>query len=77
VGWVGLIVPHIVRRIFGADARYSLLGAMFFGGVFAVVCDDLARTLLPSEIPLGILTSLIGAGSFVILMLTQKLTMPK
>ncbi len=77
VGWVGLIVPHIARRIFGADTRYTLLGAMFVGGVFAMICDDLARTLLPGEIPLGIITSLIGAGVFLVLMLTQRLRVEK
>ena len=73
VSWVGLIVPHIARRLFGADARYSLPAAMLLGGIFVVVCDDLARTLLPGEIPLGILTSLFGAVIFIGLMLAPNL----
>ncbi|MCE5208901.1 MAG: iron ABC transporter permease [Chloroflexi bacterium] len=68
VGWVGLIMPHIARRVFGADARYSLPGAMLLGGIFTLACDDLARILLAGEIPLGILTSLLGAAIFLILM---------
>jgi iron complex transport system permease protein len=72
VGWVGLIIPHIARRIFGADARFSLPGAILLGGIFSVVCDDLARILLPGEIPLGILTSLFGALIFLGLMMFQK-----
>jgi iron complex transport system permease protein len=69
VGWVGLIVPHIARRLFGADTRYALPASMLLGGLFVVVCDDLARTLLAGEIPLGILTSLFGAIAFLFLMM--------
>lgn len=68
VGWVGLIIPHIARRVFQTDARYSMPGAMLLGGVFTMLCDDLARTLLAGEIPLGILTSLFGALIFLALM---------
>lgn len=77
VQWVGLIVPHISRRIFGADTRYSLPGSIFIGGIFAMICDDFARTLLPGEIPLGIITSFAGAGFFLALMLTQRLKIEK
>jgi iron complex transport system permease protein len=72
VGWIGLIIPHLSRRIFGADSRYNLPGSMLLGGIFAVVCDDIARSLMAGEIPLGILTSLIGAVSFIALMITIK-----
>jgi iron complex transport system permease protein len=72
VGWVGLIVPHLARRIFGADARRALPGAMLIGGCFTLLCDDLARTLLAGEIPLGIFTSLIGAAVFILLMSTNR-----
>lgn len=68
VGWVGLIIPHIARRLFKTDARYSMPGAMLLGGVFTMLCDDMARTLLAGEIPLGILTSLFGALIFLLLM---------
>lgn len=72
VGWVGLIMPHIARRLFETDTRYSLPAAMLLGGIFTVLCDDLARTLLPGEIPLGILTSLFGALIFLGLMITPR-----
>jgi iron complex transport system permease protein len=72
VGWVGLIIPHISRRLFGADARYVLPASMLIGAIFAVLCDDLARVLFPGEIPLGILTSLLGAAIFMVLMLRQN-----
>jgi len=73
VGWLGLIVPHLARRWFGADARHALPSAMLMGGLFAVVCDDLARTLLAGEIPLGILTSLFGALFFVAMLATRNI----
>jgi iron complex transport system permease protein len=68
VGWVGLIVPHIVRRLVGADTYYAMPLALLLGGLFTLFCDTLARTVLVGEIPLGILTSLIGAASFLVLM---------
>jgi len=71
VGWVGLIVPHIARRVFGADTRYSLPAALLMGGLFTLFCDDLARILLSGEIPLGIITSLLGAVVFLILMVQK------
>jgi iron complex transport system permease protein len=66
--WLGLIVPHLGRRIFGADARYALPGSLVIGGGFGLVCDTLARMLLPGEIPLGILTSLLGALLFAVIL---------
>jgi iron complex transport system permease protein len=71
VGWVGLIVPQLARRWFGADSRHSLPGAVLMGGIFTLICDDIARVLLPGEIPLGILTSLLGALLFLLLMVTR------
>ncbi len=73
VGWVGLIIPQIARRLFGADTRYVLPASMLIGAVFVILCDDIGRTAMAGEIPLGILTSLIGASIFIILML-QKMT---
>jgi iron complex transport system permease protein len=74
VGWIGLIVPHLARRILGADNRYALPGAMLMGGIFSVLCDDLARNLLPGEIPLGIITSLAGAVVFLGLMMQKNIS---
>jgi len=67
VGWVGLIVPHIARRIVGADAGKVLSASMLLGGVVALLCDDLARTIRAAEIPLGIVTSLVGSAIFMIM----------
>lgn len=71
VGWVGLIMPHIARRLFGSDTRLTLPASMLLGGIFTIVCDDLSRTLLAGEIPLGILTSLLGAVIFIVLMVSR------
>ena len=73
IGWVGLIIPHIARRFFGSDTRYALPASILMGGVFTLVTDDLARTASAGEIPLGILTSLLGAIIFIVLLSTQKL----
>jgi iron complex transport system permease protein len=72
VGWIGLIVPHLARRLFGADAQLHLPGAMILGAGFTLLCDDIARTLTAGEIPLGILTSLLGAGVFILIMTTFR-----
>jgi iron complex transport system permease protein len=76
IGWAGLITPHLARRLFGADARYALPGALLIGAIYLVICDDLARLLMMGEIPLGILTSLLGALAFLIL-LTRPLLQPQ
>jgi iron complex transport system permease protein len=77
VNWVGLIVPHISRRLFRADTRQSLPAAMLLGGIFTIFCDTLARTIFAGEIPLGILTSMIGAGAFIVLLLNRKIRIQK
>jgi iron complex transport system permease protein len=66
VGWVGLIVPQIARQMFGPNGQFTVPGSMLLGAIFVVVSDNLARTMLAGEIPLGILTSLIGAMMFVV-----------
>lgn len=72
VGWVGLLIPHVARRYTGADAQRALPASMLLGGIFCLVCDDLARTLLAGEIPLGILTSLFGAVLFMGMMVSRR-----
>jgi iron complex transport system permease protein len=72
IGWVGLIVPHIVRRWLGSDAQRALPGSMLLGGLFVLVCDNVARTLLTGEVPLGILTSFVGAAIFLFMMIRRE-----
>jgi iron complex transport system permease protein len=71
-GWVGLIVPHIARRLVGSDARRALPASMLLGTLFVLACDDIARTLLNGEIPLGLLTSLVGALVFLGVVLRRQ-----
>jgi len=72
VGFVGLIVPHICRYIFGSDARILLPAAALFGGLFVLVADVLSRVLFaPYELPVGILLSLTG-GPFFLYLLMKK-----
>ena len=71
VGWIGLLVPHVARRLVGTDARRSLPASMILGGIFCLLCDDLARTLTSGAIPLGIFTALFGATLFLVLMIRQ------
>jgi iron complex transport system permease protein len=73
VTWVGLIVPHIARRLVGSDAQRMIPASILVGGIFVLVCDDLARAALSGEIPLGILTSLFGTVVFIVLLSTRKL----
>jgi iron complex transport system permease protein len=69
VGFVGLVVPHAVRLVLGADHRLLLPAAALSGAAFIVLADLLARTLLaPKEIPLGIITAIIGAPFFIYLL---------
>ncbi|MBN2005835.1 MAG: iron ABC transporter permease [Anaerolineae bacterium] len=77
IGWVGLIVPHIARRALGSDAQAAVPGGMLLGALFVLICDDLARTVLSGEIPLGILTSLAGAAVFFSLLLRNGLELKR
>jgi len=72
IGFVGIIVPHLVRLVAGADHRIVLPAAAFTGGAFLVACDVLARTIIaPVELPVGIVTATIG-GPFFLWMLVRK-----
>jgi len=68
IGWVGLLVPHIARMIFGNDNRYIVPASIGLGGLFLPVVDTIARTLTAAEIPVSILTSIIGAPFFILLL---------
>ncbi len=73
IGFVGLIVPHAVRLVAGPDNRRLVPYSMLCGALFVLVCDTLARTLLrPSELPVGSLTSMVGAPLFIYLLYKNK-----
>jgi iron complex transport system permease protein len=73
VSWIGLLIPHVARRLTGADAQRALPASALLGGIFALACDDLSRTLLAGEIPLGILASFFGALLFMAMMLSKNI----
>ena len=64
IGWVGLVVPHLARGLVGSDYRALLPTSTLLGATFLLVVDDIARLALTSEIPIGILTSVVGAPFF-------------
>ena len=72
IGWVGLIVPHIARSIVGANFNALLPASMLIGALFLLIVDTIARCAMASEIPLGIITSLIGAPVFIYLLYQSK-----
>lgn len=73
IGFVGLIIPHIMRNFTGSDHRLLLPAAFLGGAAFLVLADDFARlTLTPREIPVGIVTSLVGAPFFLWLLYKNK-----
>jgi iron complex transport system permease protein len=69
IGFVGLIVPHLMRLIVGSDHRVLLPAAALFGGLFLVLSDTLARTMLaPRQLPVGVVTALLGVPLFLLLL---------
>lgn len=68
VGWIGLVIPHMTRFLVGPDNRRLLPATALAGAVFLVAVDTLARTLTVAEIPLGVLTAIIGAPVFAVLL---------
>jgi iron complex transport system permease protein len=69
IGFVGLIIPHIVRMIKGPYSFISNLYSVFFGGIFLMFADFIARTLFaPTELPIGVVTSIVGAPIFIYVM---------
>lgn len=64
ISWVGLIIPHMVRQVVGNDFKYVLPVSMLGGGVFLLIMDDIARTITINELPISIMTSLVGAPLF-------------
>jgi iron complex transport system permease protein len=73
IGFVGLIVPHSIRMIFGSDNRVVIPFSALGGAIFLMICDTLARTIVPpSEIPVGIITSIFGVPFFIYLLYRTK-----
>ena len=64
IGWVGLVIPHMMRRLVGSDYRYLMPASMLGGGIFLLVVDNVSRNATTAGIPIGILTAFIGAPFF-------------
>ncbi len=64
IGWIGLVIPHMVRRICGSDYRWLMPCSMLGGGTFLLIVDNVSRNVTTSGIPIGILTAFIGAPFF-------------
>jgi iron complex transport system permease protein len=72
IGWVGLVIPHMARMITGPNYKKLLPVCLIVGSAYMAIVDDLARNLFAAEIPLGILTAIIGAPFFVYLLLKGR-----
>lgn len=71
IGWVGLVIPHMTRRLVGSDYRVLMPASILAGGIFLLLVDDISRNLASMEIPIGILTAVIGAPFFLLLIIRR------
>ncbi len=72
IGWIGLVIPHVARMIVGPDHKILLPASIILGAFFLLLIDNIARTFTTTEIPLGILTAIIGAPFFLYLLMKSK-----
>ena len=75
IGWIGLVIPHFGRMLIGSDNRALLPGCCFIGGIFMLLVDTVTRIIGPAEMPVSILTGLIGAPFFAWLLYRQRMNM--
>ena len=72
IGFVGLIVPHVVRLLLGSDHRLLLPAATLAGGIFLVACDAMVRTFLRDQFPVGVVTAILGGPFFIFLLKREQ-----
>ncbi|MCT4662040.1 MAG: iron ABC transporter permease [Tissierellales bacterium] len=72
IAFVGLVVPHLARMLIGADNRKIIPLASILGGLFLLLADTMTRTILPHEIPVGVLTTLVGGPFFIYIYLRKR-----
>lgn len=73
IGFVGLVIPHIVRLWVGTDYRISLIASFLSGSTFLILCDVMARTIIaPNELPIGVITGIVGGVAFIVLLSNAK-----
>ena len=75
IGWVGLVIPHLCRKLVGSNYKWLMPASMLMGAAFLLLVDNISRNLLAVEIPIGILTSFVGAPFFIYLILKQETTL--
>ncbi|PHS25766.1 MAG: iron ABC transporter [Methylophaga sp.] len=74
IGFVGMMVPHICRLLIGNDHRWLIPATLLFGGGFLILCDTIARLIIaPAEIPVGVITTLLGGPFFIWLLIKSKI----
>lgn len=72
ISWIGLIIPNIARLIFGSNFKILIPASILMGGIFLLIVDDVARSAFELDIPIGILTALIGGPMFAFILLKEK-----
>ena len=72
IGFIGLIVPHALRSVIGPDHRVLLPASILGGGVLLTLCDTIARTIAPDQLPTGAVTAVLGGPFFVLILIGQK-----
>jgi len=73
IGFVGLVVPHFIRMVFGGDHRYVLAASFMGGALFLLACDVIARLIIaPLELPIGVITGLVGGALFVTALVQKR-----
>jgi iron complex transport system permease protein len=74
IGFVGMMVPHMCRLLIGTDHRWLIPATLLFGGGFLILCDTLARLIIvPAEIPVGVITTLLGGPFFIWLLIKSRI----
>ncbi len=73
IGFVGLVIPHLTRLLWGPDHKHLLPLSMFVGAGFLILADLIARTIIqPAELPIGVITAIIGAPVFAIILMRRR-----
>jgi iron complex transport system permease protein len=73
IGFVGLVIPHLIRLFAGSDHRHVLVGSALGGAIVLTAADALSRTIVaPAELPIGIVTALIGTPVFIWMLIRQR-----
>jgi iron complex transport system permease protein len=74
IGWVGLIVPHMARMVVGPDHKNMIIASIFIGGAYLLAMDTICRSIVSADIPISIVTSILGAPIFLIMLYKSKET---